>query len=139
MRLNGAPFQSFNPNLTLNAEFVHQRNANRDREVRANAWYVEPGYKFASLPWSPMAFYRYAQFSGDKDPGDRTDRSYDPLFVTGGVRGAGPGTWFLGEIYSQYLGVLSNINVHQVHVRASPTETLNLGVLLFRFAFDDNR
>jgi hypothetical protein len=46
------------------------------------AWYVEPGYKFSTLPWAPQLNLRYARFSGDPDPNDRLKQSYDPLFVT---------------------------------------------------------
>jgi hypothetical protein len=40
--------------------------------VRANAWYVEPGWTFSAVPWTPRVFYRYSHFSGDPNPNDGT-------------------------------------------------------------------
>jgi hypothetical protein len=135
IRAGGSFFE--NRDIKLYGEFVYQLNNRTNRRVRAYGWYLEGGYRFSSVPWSPMVSYRYAQFSGDSNPGDGTDKSYDPLFSASGLRGTGPGTWYLGEIYGYYLGTISNINVNQFHVRASPTSTLNIGLLYYLADFNE--
>jgi hypothetical protein len=135
IRAGGAFFA--NRDILLYGELVYQFNNRSNRRVRAYGWYVEGGYRFSGVPWSPMVSYRYAQFSGDSNPGDGSDRSYDPLFFASGLRGTGPGTWYLGEIYAQYLGTLSNINVNQLHVRASPTGQLDVGLLYYLADFNE--
>ncbi len=135
IRAGGSFFD--NRDILLYGEFVYQSNNRSNRRVRAYGWYVEGGYRFSSVPWSPMVSYRYAQFSGDANPGDGTDRSYDPLFSASGLRDTGPGTWYLGEIYGYYLGTISNINVNQFHVRASPASTLNIGLLYYLADFNE--
>ncbi|MBL8835471.1 MAG: alginate export family protein [Alphaproteobacteria bacterium] len=132
----GGSFFPQNRDILTFGEFVYQWNSDTGRRVRAYAWYLEGGYRFSTVMWSPTLTYRYAQFSGDSTPGDGTDRSYDPLFFGSGLRAAGPGTWYLGEIYGQYLGPPSNLNVHQVHLRASPTDTLNVGLIYYLADFN---
>ncbi|MGE5506731.1 MAG: alginate export family protein, partial [Actinomycetota bacterium] len=61
--------------FTLFAQGVLERNDDGGRKVRADAWYVEPGYAFSALPWTPAVSFRYAQFSGDDNPNDTTDKS----------------------------------------------------------------
>ncbi|MGQ0663327.1 MAG: alginate export family protein [Pseudomonadota bacterium] len=132
LRLGGA-FLSALPGLKLYGEAAIQRNGATDRKVRAGAWYAEPQYQF-DLPWAPRLSYRYAHFSGDPNPADRTDKSWDPLFNNTGPRGIG--TWAHGEIYSQYVGANSNVNVNQVHLRMTPLDNvLDIGLVLYRFAF----
>jgi hypothetical protein len=135
IRAGGSFFE--NRDILLYGEFVYQANNRDNRRVRAYGWYLEGGYRFSSVPWSPMVSYRYAQFSGDSNPGDGTDKSYDPLFFGSGLRGTGPGTWYLGEIYGQYLGTISNLNISQFHVRASPTAELNIGLLYYLADFNE--
>ena len=132
----GGSFFPQNRDILTFGEFVYQWNNGTGRRVRAYAWYLEGGYRFSSVMWSPTLTYRYAQFSGDSTPGDGTDRSYDPLFFGSGLRNAGPGTWYLGEIYGQYLGPPSNLNVHQIHLRASPTDQLNVGLIYYLADFN---
>jgi hypothetical protein len=84
--LAGSLFE-FDRNMLLYSQFALERNDAADRRVKAAAWYVEPGYKFSMLPWSPQLNLRYAHFSGDPNPNDRLKQSYDPLFTTGGSRG----------------------------------------------------
>jgi hypothetical protein len=119
-------------------EYVAQRNDQSNRKTRAHGWYVEPGYQFSGLKWNPIVSYRYGSFSGDSDPkGGGVKHSYDSLFFGAGGRGLGPGTWYLGEIYGWYEQGLTNINVSQVSVRASPREDLNIGALYYRFNFNE--
>jgi hypothetical protein len=50
----------------------------------------------------------------------------------------GIGTWTQGEIYKRWTGLgNSNLNVHQIHLKATPIEeTLEVGVVFYRFDFD---
>ena len=103
------------------------------RRVRAEAWYIEPQYVLP-LPWSPRVSYRYAHFSGDGNPNDHTDRSWDPLFPDTGPRSIG--TWTLGEIYERYSGFAnSNLDAHQIHVRAKPDSSWLFGAILYHLDF----
>jgi hypothetical protein len=107
-------------NLFLSSEFVTQKQGD-DTRKDANAWYVEAGWTFAQLPWSPSVNYRYSTF----------EEGFDPLFF-GFNRGYG--TWFQGEVASNYAGPFnSETDVHHLALKASPSETLSFGALFFDF------
>jgi hypothetical protein len=128
-------FLPFDPNILFFGEYVAEINNRPGLKTNANGWYVEPGYQF-SLPWRPILTYRYASFSGDDDPtGGGTKHSYDSLFFGGGARGLGPGTWYIGEIYGWYQQSLTNAKIHQVSLRASPNEQLNVGANYYHIDF----
>src|SRR5215469_9162850 len=131
--LAGSLFE-FDRNILLYSQFALERNDAIDRRVQAAAWYVEPGYKFSILPWSPQLDLRYAHFSGDPNPNDRLKQSYDPLFNTGGNRGFG--SWFLGEIFGQYISANTNLDLEMIHLKFSPLDTLDTGILYYNFQFD---
>lgn len=138
LRLGGAVLPML-PDFALYSEYGIQRNDKALHKVRADAWYVEPQYTLSMLPWNPRIGYRYGRFSGDGTPNDQTDESWDPLFPGNGPRGIG--TWTQGEIYGRYTGLgNSNLNVHQIHVKAVPIEdTLRAGVILYRFNYNEAR
>jgi hypothetical protein len=127
-------FFKFDPDIRLHSQFVLERNDAVDRQVKAAAWYVEPGYKFSTLPWTPQLNLRYAHFSGDPNPQDRLKQTYDPLFTTGGDRGFG--SWFLGEIFGQYISPNSNLNVAMAHLNFSPLDLVEAGLIYYDFHFD---
>jgi hypothetical protein len=127
-------FLKFDPNVLLYSQFALERNDAVDRRVKAAAWYVEPGYRFSMLPWTPQLNLRHAHFSGDPNPNDRLKQSYDPLFTTGGSRGFG--SWLLGEIFGQYISANTNLNLEMVHLKFSPLDTLDFGILYYNFRFD---
>src|SRR5262249_494573 len=131
--LAGSLFE-FDRNILLYSQFALERNDAVDRRVKAAACYVQPGYDFSILPWSPQLNLRYAHFSGDPNPNDRLKQSYDPLFNTGGSRGFG--SWFLGEIFGQYISANTNLNLEMAHLKFSPLDTLDAGVLYYNFHFD---
>ena len=146
-RFKAPPFNTINgvhygislqwgPNVLLYSQFALERNDAVDRRVKAAAWYVEPGYRFSMLPWSPQLNLRYAHFSGDPNPNDRLKQSYDPLFNTGGSRGFG--CWFLGEIFGQYISANTNLNLEMAHLKFSPMDTLDFGILYYNFHFDQS-
>src|SRR5215813_8578528 len=131
--LAGSLFE-FDRNVLLYSQFALERNDAIDRRVKAAAWYAEPGYKFSMLQWSPQLNLRYAHFSGDPNPNDRLKQSYDSLFNTGGSRGFG--SWFLGEIFGQYISANTNLNLEMVHLKFSPLDMLDTGMLYYNFHFD---
>jgi len=127
-------FFKFDPDIRFHSQFALQRNDAVDRQVKAAAWYVEPGYKFSALPLTPQLNLRYAHFSGDPNPQDRLKQTYDPLFTTGGDRGFG--SWFLGEIFGQYISPNSNLNVAMAHLKFSPLDPVEAGLIYYDFHFD---
>jgi hypothetical protein len=131
--LAGSPFK-FDPDILLYSQFALERNDAVDRRVSAAAWYVEPGYRFSTLPWTPQLNLRYAHFSGDPNPNNRLKQSYDPLFTTQGDRGFS--CWFLGEIFGQYISPNSNLNVSMAHLKFSPLDTVDAGIIYYNFLFD---
>jgi hypothetical protein len=131
--LAGSLFK-FDPNILLYSQFALERNDAVDRRVSAAAWYVEPAYRFSTLPWTPQLNLRYAHFGGDPNPNNRVKQTYDPLFTTQGDRGFS--CWFLGEIFGQYISPNSNLNVAVAHLKFSPLDTLDAGIIYYNFHFD---
>jgi Alginate export len=127
-------FFKFDPDIRLHSQFALERNDAVDRRVNAAAWYIEPGYRFSGLIWTPHLNLRYAHFSGDPNPSSRLKQTYDPLFTTGGDRGFG--SWFLGEIFGQYISPNSNLNVAMAHLKFAPVDTLEAGMIYYNFHFD---
>ena len=110
-------------NLFLSAEYTHQNQGDNTRRD-GDAWYLEAGWTFADVPWSPSISYRFSQF----------DEGFDPLFF-GFNRGYG--TWFQGEVAANYAGPFnSNTRVNHVALKATPMPTLSVGALLFDFQGD---
>lgn len=85
------------------------------------AWYTEAGYTFADLPWSPDLTYRYSRYS----------KNWDSMF-NGFNRGYG--TWFQGEVASNYSGPFnSNTSVQHVALKVKPVDVVTIGALFFDF------
>ena len=106
------------PNLFLSGEYARQhRNSTGDE----NAWYTEAGWTFSDIAWRPYVSYRFSRFS----------EGYDTLFY-GNFRALG--TWFQGEVASNYSGPFStNTRIQQVGLTLTPTDKLTLGALAYRF------
>ncbi|GHC23297.1 hypothetical protein GCM10010082_14410 [Kushneria pakistanensis] len=105
-------------NLFLSGQYAWQNKGNDDSE---NAWYLEAGWTFDELAWSPYVSYRFSRFSD----------GYDPLFYG---NGRALGTWFQGEVAANYAGPFaSNARVHQVTLTLKPAEQLSLGLMAYRF------
>jgi hypothetical protein len=106
-------------NLFLSGEYAWQDKKDVDDE---NAWYLEAGWTFADVAWSPNVSYRYSRYS----------EGFDPLF-TGFSRGYG--TWFQGEVAANYAGPFNtNTQIHHVALKVTPLENLSLGALWFDFS-----
>ncbi|WP_413044084.1 hypothetical protein [Pseudomonas sp. YJ42] len=109
-------------NLFLSGEYAHQDK----NDGNENAWYLEAGWTFSDIAWSPSVNYRYSRFSN----------AYDPLFYG---NGRALGTWFQGEVASNYAGPFnSNTRVHHIGLKAAPAENLTVGALMYRFETIDS-
>ncbi|MEH6469850.1 MAG: alginate export family protein [Halopseudomonas sp.] len=112
-------------NLFLSTEWVTQDQGDTTRPD-ADAYYVEAGWTFADVAWSPSLNYRYSTF----------DTGFDPLFF-GFNRGYG--TWFQGEVASNFAGPFnSDTDVHHIALKVAPSETLTFGALFFDFNDTDS-
>jgi hypothetical protein len=136
LRANGTPL-AFLPDFSLWGEFVHQRNDGHKNDgggdLSAFAWYVEPGYAFPEIPWSPRLAYRYTHFSGD-DPETARSEAYDYLFYG---FGRGWGTWVQGEVIGEYVLFNSNVNAHVGHLTLTPFDSFDLHLFYYRFFLDE--
>lgn len=124
----------FLPDFSLYANAVKEKNNTHAAQVDAEAYYIEPGYQLSSVMWTPKLSYRYAHFSGDKDPNDAKKTAYDPFFYNAITRGFG--TWFIGEIVGNYVISNSNVNIHQLTFSVNPRDDLKLSVLAFDYKYD---
>jgi hypothetical protein len=131
--VGGSPIPAV-PDFSFYGNYVYENNRSANRKVDANAWYVEPGYTFSEAPWTPKVAYRYAHFSGDKNPSNTTKTAYDPFFFNATTRGYG--TWFIGEIMGNYFISNSNVNVNQLTLSVNPTDALKLSLLGYVYNWD---
>ncbi|WP_368073483.1 alginate export family protein [Acetobacter tropicalis] len=109
-------------NFTFYGSFVSQQNShagNGYKSVEAYGMYFEPGYRFTMLPWQPQIFYRYTRYGGNKNPNGTVKHSYDTFFLYDGKRYTYGGYW-PGEIVGMYLAPLSDLEVHQLDLTATP-------------------
>jgi hypothetical protein len=121
------------PGLRFHGEFARELGDGPDGAIDAHAWYAELAYTFEDLPWTPTISYRYAEFSGDKDPDDDTSEAFDPLFYEGDEE-RDWGTWIQGEVTGNYFLFNSNQKNHMVHVTVSPSDSLSAGVIYYNFS-----
>jgi hypothetical protein len=70
-------------NWDWDAEAVLQTGHFRNQEVRAFLVGSEAGYMFADLPLRPRLALQVDVASGDGNPNDATNNTYNPLFPTG--------------------------------------------------------
>lgn len=104
-------------NLSVTAKYVKEDTVSD----KPSAWYAGAGWTFSDVTWSPNVSYRYSHFSNN----------FDPLFY-GDT--AGFGTWFQGEVASNYAGPFNtNTNVQNMAFTVTPNESLAVGALLFNF------
>lgn len=105
--------------LFLSGEYAREKQLAGNE----NAWYLEAGWTFAGVAWTPALGYRYSRFS----------EGYDPLFYGNGRNGA-LGTWFQGEVSANYAGPFNtNARVHHLELALTPLPPLVLGALFHRY------
>lgn len=119
--------------LTLNGEYAVQRGSGDGVDYDAKAWYAQADYAFDALPLSPILGYRYAVFSGDDNPSDSTQKSWDPL-SKGFVDWS---TWLVGDVTGNYLLFNSNERVQQFSIKTHLSDTLTLGAIHYQFWLDE--
>lgn len=123
-------------NLFLSGEIAYQDGdaGGGTPDVEAWAYYVEAGYTFANIPWSPTVGYRYSHFTGDK-PGTAKSEGFDPLFY-GFSRGFG--TWFQGEVAGNFSGPFNtNSTIQMVRLDLQPSDAFSIGARFFDFNADE--
>ncbi|GAB4273777.1 MAG: alginate export family protein [Deferrisomatales bacterium] len=136
LRAQGTPLAPWGvKDLFLSFEYVYERNRDSAADLDATAWYLEGGYTLSALPWSPSLSYRYSRFSGS-EPGSADVEDFDPLFY-GFSRGWG--TWYMGEVTGEYLLFNSNEEVHMVHLSGSPTDSLGVGAVYYKFLLNEKQ
>ena len=111
LSIGGPPISAI-PDFTFYAQAVLERNSSPGRQVRANAYYVQPEWTFSDLPLTPTIFYMYSHYSGARDPNATTSENYDPLFYGAGYKGVF-GSYYYGEILSEYFIADTNIDIHE--------------------------
>ncbi|MFK0033703.1 alginate export family protein [Pseudomonas monteilii] len=118
--------------LSLNAEASAQKGSNGALDYDAKAWYAGGSYEFSSLPFPATLSYRYAHFSGDDDPTDNKQQSWDAL--TKGFTDWG--TWLIGDVVGNYVLFNSNERVHTVHLKSALSPSFTVGAMHHEFSLD---
>ena len=122
-----APLQHTTAVPFAGAEFARQ--SNRNFSMAALGYFVEGGYVFPSVSWSPTVSYRYARFSGDKADTQTFER-WDPL-----LSGGNGETWVQGI---NHFKIFQNSNLisHRVQLRLRPKPQIELVPQLWWFKAD---
>jgi len=84
-------------------------------DVQAGMFTAGLGYQFNSLPWSPTVWTYYDWASGDRDPGDGQDNTFNQLFP-------------LGHYYLGFFDGIGRQNIidYNIQIKAQPTKKLSL-------------
>lgn len=123
------------PSLSVFAELARQSNGTAGRRVDARAYNAEIGWAFDDWPWKPRLLARAARYSGDADPTDDIDRSWDPMFL-GSNAARNYGATVHGEIVGQGFAFNSNLRVRSVGAQLQPVSGLRVYLLHYRFQWD---
>lgn len=97
-------------------EFVVQTGTAAGRDLRAFASYIEGGYTFQG-PWKPRLSLEYSYGSGDGDPTDGDNGSFQNLYPT-------------NHLHYGYMDAFSWSNMHDavLHLSTKPSRTLTAGM-----------
>ena len=117
------------PGLALSAELVYEENGSVNQ-----SWggYVEVGHSWDAAPCKPSLSFRYASFTGDREDEDQVE-GFDPIFY--GF--SGWNTWYLGEIFGEYVATNRNLDVYMVRLGAKPAEAWTVNLFYFAFVLDE--
>ncbi|WP_158700906.1 alginate export family protein [Phytohalomonas tamaricis] len=121
LRAKGVPFEAI-PDLSLGGQYVHEDNSKAG--INDDGWYAQATYTFSNVKWTPQLMYRYAEFS----------ENYDTLFYD---FAGGWGNWYMGEIVGEYMLFNSNLKVDMIRASIQPNESLEAGVIGYRFRYKD--
>src|SRR5262249_2122571 len=130
LRAYTAPIPSMR-DLSFQLEYASERNGDM---LHSNAWTFKGIYELSGLNWTPRLSYRYASFQGD-DPNTVRSERFDPLLP--GFTDWG--NWFQGEIAGEYFLANSNLHSHQIRAHLTPSDTLDGGLIFYRFSLDQLR
>lgn len=130
VRAYTAPIRAF-PDLSFEFEYAVERNGDL---LYSDAWTLGTAYQLSHIAWTPKIGYRYAFFRGD-DVDTTRNEAFDPLFP--GFYDWG--TWWQGEIAGEYFLSNSNLKSKLLRVDMDPSDSLGLGVLLYKFTLDEPR
>lgn len=120
--------------LVLNGEYAVERGSGKNVTYDASAWYASADYTFHDLPLQPTFGYRYANFSGDNNPGDNTRKDWDPL--SKGYTDIG--TWVIGDVVGNYLLYNSNEAVQTWRGKVHFNEQWAAGAQYHQFNLNSN-
>jgi len=117
------------PGLVVAAELVHERNGSLNRSWGGA---VELGHEFSETRFAPYLSVRYAGFSGDRDTRGEIE-AFDPLFY--GLEDWS--TWYVGEIFGEFVAANSNLDVVTARLRVEPAEAWTVTCLYSWFHLDE--
>jgi hypothetical protein len=117
------------PGLVLMGEVVYEKNGRLNE-----SWggYAEIGHSFDEVRAQPYASYRFASFTGNRGGLDPIE-GFDPIFY--GF--SDWGSWYLGEVFGEFIGTNRNLDVHMLRLRAEPVPGWTVQLLGFLFRLDE--
>jgi hypothetical protein len=117
------------PGLVFSAELVYERNGDVNE-----SWggYAEVGHAFEGAWGKPYLSYRFSSFTGDRGGPDQIE-AFDPLFY--GF--SDWSTWYLGEVFGEFIGTNRNLDAHTVRLRVEPNEGWTVSLLYLFFRLDE--
>ena len=98
----GARFVTKPSPFDLDVEGAYQFGKSDDGDISAYSIAVESGFSMRSEMFSPRLFAGFDYASGDDDPGDPDNQTYNQLFPT-------------GHLYFGYIDVIGRQNIIDVH------------------------
>ena len=115
--------------LSFDGEVVEEGEAS-DGE----GFWLRGMYTWEHVAWKPALSYRYTHLSGD-DPNSQDDERFRPI----AYGYTDWGTWYQGEIAGNYILENSNLNSHQIRLTLSPSESVTINVLYYKFLLDEKQ
>jgi hypothetical protein len=117
------------PGLVLSAELVYERNGSLNE-----SWggYTELGHSFDDCAWKPYLSFRFTSFTGDRGSDDQVE-AFDPIYY--GF--SDWDSWYLGEIFGEYVGTNRNLDAYTVRLRTQPAERWTVNLVYLAFVLDE--
>ena len=117
------------PGLVLSGELVYEKNSDVNQ-----SWggYAEVGHSFDEIAWKPFLSFRFSSFTGDRGSADQIE-AFDPIFY--GF--SDWNTWYLGEIFGEYLAANRNLHAYTVRLRTEPAEAWTVSLMYLAFVLDE--
>jgi hypothetical protein len=121
------PFASL-PGLSLSGELVYEENGSLNQ-----SWggYAEIAHAFEA-PCKPTLSFRYASFTADREDEDQIE-TFDPIFY--GF--SDWNTWYLGEIFGEYIAANAGFDAYVLRLRTEPAESWTVNLFGLAFVVDE--